>query len=58
MFRAGGYRAVLAAYLVIDLIWQFFDYQLWQKQNMDLMLAMFRSFASAEFTLQRESLER
>ncbi|MDQ6809469.1 MAG: hypothetical protein M3Z64_08630 [Verrucomicrobiota bacterium] len=36
----------IAAAVVFDIIWQFFDYQLWQHQNAQLMLAIFRSFAS------------
>ncbi len=36
----------LAAAVVFDIIWQFFDFQLWQKQNGDLMIAIFRTFAS------------
>jgi uncharacterized membrane protein len=35
----------IAAAIVFDIIWQFFDYQLWQKQNSDLMIAIFSSFA-------------
>jgi hypothetical protein len=32
--------------VVADLIWVFFDYQLWQRQNQELLLAIFRSVAS------------
>ena len=35
----------VAAIIVVDIIWMFFDYQLWQRQNSQLMLAIFRSFA-------------
>ena len=35
----------LVAVVLADLIWLFFDYQLWQRQNSQLMLAIFRSFA-------------
>jgi hypothetical protein len=38
---------VTAAAAIFDIIWQVFDYQLWQKQNTAMMLAIFRSFASA-----------
>jgi hypothetical protein len=34
----------LVAALLVDLIWLFFDYQLWQRQNSHLMLAIFGSF--------------
>lgn len=37
---------VLAASIVVDLIWQFAEYQLWQKQNATLMVAVCRSFMS------------
>ena len=36
----------MAAVVIADIIWQFFDYQLWQRQNAQLMIAIFRSFAS------------
>ena len=36
----------MGAAVIVDLIWQFFDHQLWQHQNSQLMLAIFRSFAS------------
>lgn len=36
----------MAAVIIVDIIWQFFDYQLWQRQNGEFMLAIFRSFAS------------
>jgi hypothetical protein len=39
---------MLAAAVIVDIIWQFFDYQLWQKQNAAVMLAMFRTFMSPE----------
>lgn len=32
--------------VIFDIVWQFFDYQLWQHQNSQMMLAIFRSFAS------------
>jgi len=35
----------VAAAVVVDIIWQFFDYQLWQSQNAHLMLSLVRSFA-------------
>lgn len=38
---------VTAAAAIFDLVWQVSGYQLWQKQNAAMMLAMFRSFASA-----------
>lgn len=36
----------VAAAIIIDIIWQFFDFQLWQKQNGDLMVAMLSTFMS------------
>ena len=39
------FLGTLCAAVLVDLIWLFFDYQLWQRQNSDLMLAIFRSFA-------------
>jgi hypothetical protein len=36
----------MAAVVLVDIIWQFFDYQLWQKQNAQFMVAIFRLFAS------------
>lgn len=36
----------MAAVVLADIIWQFFDYQLWQQQNSQFMVAIFRSFAS------------
>ena len=36
----------MAAVVLVDLIWAFFDYQMWQRQNGELMLALFGSFAS------------
>jgi len=38
----------MAAVVLVDIIWQFFDYQLWQKQNAQFMVAIFRLFASEE----------
>lgn len=35
-----------AAAILVDLIWQIFDYQLWHQQNGDFMISIFRSFAS------------
>lgn len=35
----------VAALILVDLAWMFFDYQLWHRQNSELMLAIFRSFA-------------
>jgi hypothetical protein len=37
---------IVAASVVVDIIWQFFEYQLWQKQNTALLLAICRSFFS------------
>lgn len=37
----------MVAVVLVDLIWVFFDYQLWQQQNEQFMLGIFRSFASA-----------
>lgn len=37
-----------AACVLIDLIWQVFDYQLWHQQNGDFMIAIFRSFAGEQ----------
>ena len=34
----------LVAAILVDLVWLFFDYQLWQRQNSQLMLAIFASF--------------
>ncbi len=36
----------MAAVVLGDIIWQFFDYQLWARQNAQFMIAIFRSFAS------------
>ncbi len=36
----------MVAVVLVDLIWVFTDYQLWQRQNGQLLLALFRSFAS------------
>src|SRR5437868_13745089 len=33
--------------IVFDIIWQFFDYQLWQKQNSDLVIAIFSVVVSS-----------
>jgi len=41
------FLGTLCAVLLVDLIWLFSDYQLWQKQNADLMLAIFGSFMSS-----------
>lgn len=38
---------VVAAAAIFDIIWQVSGYQLWQKQNAAMMLAIFRAFASA-----------
>lgn len=35
----------MVAVVLADLLWMFLDYQLWQRQNSQLMLAIFRSFA-------------
>jgi hypothetical protein len=35
----------LVAALVVDIVWLFFDYQLWQRQNAQLLLAIVGSFA-------------
>jgi len=37
---------VLVAIVIGDLIWLFFDYQLWQRQNAQLLLAILGSFLS------------
>ena len=50
----------MAAIFYIDIIWQFFDYQLWEKQNSQLMIALFRSFASrvdCECDVRRDGTE-
>ena len=39
------FLGTLVAVVIVDLIWLFFDYQLWQRQNSQFMLAIFRSFA-------------
>ncbi len=36
----------IASAVVFDIIWQFFDFQLWQKQNGDLMVGIFSTFMS------------
>lgn len=36
----------IASAVVFDIIWQFFDYQLWQKQNGGFFLAIFSAFVS------------
>lgn len=36
----------IASAIVFDIIWQFLDFQLWQKPNSDLMVAIFSAFAS------------
>lgn len=36
----------LASAVVFDIIWQFLDLQLWQKQNSDLMVSIFSTFMS------------
>ena len=40
------FYGVMGAVIVVDIIWQFFDYQLWQKQNGDFLLAIFNLFAN------------
>jgi hypothetical protein len=35
----------LVAAVLVDLIWLFFDYQLWQRQNAQLLIAIVGSFA-------------
>lgn len=35
-----------AAAVLVDVIWQIFDYQLWERQNGQFLLAIFSSFAS------------
>ena len=42
------FLGALGSAVVVDIIWQFFDYQLWQRQNAQLMLGIFHSFASPE----------
>jgi hypothetical protein len=49
--KLGFFSTLLGTMVVavlVDLVWQFFDYQLWQRQNAQLLLAIFRSFASPE----------
>lgn len=36
----------MVAVVMVDLIWVFFDYQLWQRQNQGLLLAIFGAVAS------------
>lgn len=36
----------IASAIIFDIIWQFFEFQLWQKQNSGLMLAIVSGFAS------------
>jgi hypothetical protein len=36
----------MAAVVLYDIIWQLFDYQLWQQQDSNLLLALLSSFAS------------
>jgi hypothetical protein len=38
------FLGLMVAAVLGDLIWLFFDYQLWQRQNSQLMLALFASF--------------
>ena len=38
----------MAAVVLADMIWMFFDYQLWERQNAQFMIAIFRSLASQE----------
>ncbi|HEY2101684.1 MAG TPA: hypothetical protein VGH08_00380 [Chthoniobacterales bacterium] len=40
------FYGVMGAVIVVDIIWQFFDYQLWQKQNSDFLLSILNLFAS------------
>ena len=35
----------MMAVVVVDLIWVFFDYELWQHQKQEFMMAIFRLFA-------------
>ena len=37
---------VVAAGIIFDIIWQVFEYQLWQKENAALMLGIFRRIVS------------
>ncbi len=49
--KLGFYSSLLgttAGVVVVDALWQIFNYQLWQEQNAQLLLALFRTFASAE----------
>ena len=39
------FLGALCAAVLVDLVWLFFDYQLWSKQNSDLILAIAGSFA-------------
>jgi hypothetical protein len=36
----------MAAVVIADIIWQFLDYQLWQRQNAQFMIAIFRAISS------------
>jgi hypothetical protein len=36
----------IASAIIFDIIWQFFDFQLWQKQNSEFMVTIFSAFAS------------
>ena len=36
------------AAVLVDIIWQLFDYQIWSKQNGDFMVALFGSFSSEQ----------
>jgi hypothetical protein len=35
----------MTAVVVADLVWVFFDYQLWQHQNQEFMMPIVRRFA-------------
>ena len=37
----------MAAVVLADIIWQFFDYQLWQRQNAQFMIAIFRAICES-----------
>ncbi len=47
--KLGFFSSLLGTYVagvIFDIVWQFFDYQVWQHQNAQMMLAIFRSFSS------------
>lgn len=49
--RLGFYSSFLGTMVgvvVVDFVWLVFNHQLWQKQNEQLLLGIFRTFASAQ----------